>query len=115
MAGLLDSKQNGRGVQVVTGGIETQRGRGNQGRRNTGSPHSVPLPMGRGDDWGREGGDKNPPTAQGTREQGIDGGDGAERRDRTEEPDEGMDTVAGAGGARYPLKNLNSAVGATTK
>ena len=48
VAGRLDFKRNGRGSRVITGQLDPQRGRGNQGRQNSGSLHSVPLSTGGG-------------------------------------------------------------------
>ena len=55
MGGGVDSSQDdstpngvGRGSRVVSGKLDPQRGRGTQGRRNPGIPHSVPIPTGGG-------------------------------------------------------------------
>ena len=64
---------------------------------------------------GRGRGDENPPTAQATRGQGLDGGDGAARLDKTEAPEEAMETAAGAGGAENPPKHFDVADSATTE
>ena len=115
MVGWLDSKQNGRGGRFIAGRLNPQRGRGTQGRRNPGIPRRVPLPTGGGRTGAWGGGGKNPPTAQATREQQPDGGDGAAQRGGTESPDEAMEMAAGASREGYPPKHCNGASGATAE
>ena len=82
------------------GRLDPRRRWGPQGRRNPGSPHSVPITAG-GEGHGQGGGDENPPPTRPTQEQAPDGGGRAVPWGATERATmaAAARTDAGAGGA----------------
>ena len=111
-----DSTQNemGRGVEPSQDNSNPREYGGPRGNETLGAL-TASRSRRREDIHERGRGDKNPPTAQGTREQPPDGGDGAAQQGDTEEPDMAMATAAGAGGVGYPTKHSTDAASVTTE
>ena len=104
----------GGGVESSQDNLNPREAEGTRGDETLGALTASCYQQGK-DGRGRGGGDKNPPTARATREQGTDGDDGVARRDMTDALDEAMETAAGAGGAGYLPKHFEGPDGAMTK
>ena len=87
---------------------------GNPGETNPWEPPQRPDTDWGEDGRGREGGDKNPPTARNTREKPTDGGDSAARRGATATQDAETEMAEGADGAGHLPTHFTGADAATT-